>query len=191
MSDDRRDTPTTQIRDFTRVVQTPSLLEAGNEPVPDEIVRDLLREEWGETETNPRPNIYIPGGPDSPQQVNLQSADVVILRVSDLTEQFNGHRHEHVDLEVPLTVELRTIRSRQRVWNMMAEVRRIWYRWILALRPYHSLYFDRFVPEYEGMHNFYSGTMYLRMTADALPAFQRATEGMETPAGDPTVDNET
>lgn len=188
--DDRRVDPTTQIRDRTRTVQTPSLLQAGNEPVPDEVVRDLLVEEWLETEVLPRPLIYVPGGPDSPKQVNLGRDDMLIIRVSDLTEEFTGHRHEHVNLEVPLTIEIRTVVNRQRAWNLMAEVRRIWYKWILALRPWHSLYFDRYVPEYESRHGYFGGTMFLRLTADAVPAFVRATEGMETPAGDPAVSNE-
>lgn len=190
MADDRRDSPTTQIRDSTRTVQTPSLLQAGNEVVPDELVRDLLIEEWLETEICPRPLIYVPGGSDSPKQVNLASGDMLLIQVSDLTEEFTGFRHEHVNQEVPVSIEIRSVASRQRVWNLMAEVRRIWYKWILALRPYHSLYFDRFVPAYEGRHNFFGGTMFLRMTADAIPAFTRATEGMETPAGDPAGDLE-
>ncbi len=187
---DRQESPTTQIRDNTRTVRTASLLEAGNEPVPDALVRDLLVEEWFETEVNPRPLIYVPGDANTPKQVNLAQADVLIIMASDLTEEFEGHRHEHVNLEVPVTVEIRTVRSRQRMWNMMAEVRRIWYKWILALRPYHSLYFDRFIPDYTGRHGFYGGTMFLRMTADAVPLFVRATGGMETPAGDPSVDLE-
>lgn len=190
MPDDRRDSPTLQIRDSTRVVQTPSLLEAGNEAVPDELVRDLFIEEWLETEVNQRPLIYVPGGPDAPKQVNLARGDMLIVQVADLTEVFTGHRHEHVNMEVPVTVEIRTVASRQRMWNLMAEVRRIWYKWILALRPYHSLYFDRFVPDYEGRHNYYGGTIFLRMTADAIPVFARTVGGMETPSGDPTALNE-
>lgn len=189
--DDRRDSPTRQIRDRTRVVQTPSLLQAGNEPVPDELVRDLLIEEWWETEVAPRPFIYISGGPDAPKQVNLAQGDMIIVQVSELVEEFTGHRHEHVDLEVPLTVEIRTVRSRQRLWNLMAEVRRIWYKWILALRPYQSNYFDRWVPDYEGRHLYFAGTMFLRLTADVIPVFRRAVEGMETPSMDPTAENET
>ncbi len=188
--DDRREGPTVQIRDNTRTVQTSSLLEAGNEPVPDELVRDLLIEEWLESEVNPRPLIFVPGDENTPKQVNLAQADILIVQVSDLTEEFEGHRHEHINLEVPVTIEIRTVRSRQRMWNMMAEVRRIWYKWILALRPYHSLYFDRFIPEYTGRHGFFGGTMFLRMTADAVPAFVRVTGGMETPAGDPSAANE-
>ena len=191
MTDNRRESPTVQIRDFSRTIQTESLVQVGNEPVPDEIVRDLLIEEWLETEAAPRPLIHVPGGPESPKQVDLGHSDALIVQILELVEEFRGHRHEHVDMEIPLTVEIRTTRSRQRMWNLMAEVRRIWYKWILALRPYHSLYYDRWVPEYAGRHNYHSGLMYLRLTADAVPVFRRAVTGMETPSMDPSTENET
>lgn len=128
--------PIEQIRDGTVTVRTPSLEQAGNEPVPDEIVRDLLIDQWAETEMAPRPTIYVKT--DWKEQ-NLKRGDVLTVSVLDFNVEFVGHRHEHVNIDVPIAVEIHTVASRQRLWNLMGEVRRIILKWILALRPYQSL----------------------------------------------------
>lgn len=173
--------PTTQIRDDSHPIPTGSLAGAGNEVVPDELIRDLLLNQWLATEAAPRPTVLVK---DDAMQADLKRGDVIVVEVENYQEQFNGHRHEYVDVEVPIGLTIRTVHSRQRMWNLMGEARRIVYRWILALQPFQSLYFDGFQPDYLGPGNF-SGIMRIRLTAGALPAFLRRVEGEESPNTDP------
>lgn len=170
-----------QIRDDSHPVVTPSLQTAGNEVVPDELIRDLLSAEWIATEAAPKPKLVVK---DEVLQADLKRNDVVVVEVEGYQEQFTGHRHEFVDIEVPIGITIRSVQSRQRMWNLMAECRRIVYKWILALQPYHSIYFDGFQPDYLGPNNF-SGIMRIRLTAGAIPAFKRRVSGEESPSTDP------
>ena len=176
-----------QVRDTTVSIHTPSLEGYGNEPVPDEIVRDLLIEQWLDSEFTPRPVIVVK---NEVKQVDLKRNDIITIAVDRYGTEFIGHRHEHLNIEIPVSIELRTIVSRQRLWNLMAETRRIILRFILALRPYQSLYFDGFRPDYEGRANFYSGTVSVRLTADMLPWAKMVVDGMESKNVDPDAPEE-
>lgn len=173
--------PDVQIRDNSHPVPTRSLQTAGNEVVPDELIRDLFKSEWISSEAAPTPTFVIK---DELMQVDLKRTDIVMVEVETYQEQFTGHRHEFVDIEVPIGITIRTVHSRQRMWNVMGECRRIVYKWILALQPFHSIYFDGFQPDYLGPGNF-SGIMRIRLTAGAIPIFQRRVSGEESPSTDP------
>jgi hypothetical protein len=173
--------PDTQIRDNSYPIPTLSLQAAGNEVVPDELVRDLLQREWLATEAAPTPRFLVK---DEAMQADLARGDALVVEVENYEDRFTGHRHEFVDVEVSIGITVRSVHSRQRMWNLMAECRRIVYRWILALQPYHSLYFDGFQPDYLGPKNF-SGIMRIRLTAGAVPVFKRRVGGEESPSTDP------
>ena len=176
--------PDVQIRDESHPVQTPSLELGGAELVPDELVRDWLLKEWFETELAPRPTIVVR---NDVMQADLARNDHIVVEVAAYDETFTGHRHEFVAIEVRVDLEIRTIVSRQRMWNLMGETRRVLYRWILALQPYHSLYWDGFTPDYtEGPRN-NAGTVHIRLTSDAVPIFTRRVTGEEAPNTDPSL----
>jgi len=169
------------IRDGSRQIGSESLLELGNEPVPNEIFRDLLLQEWAATEQCPRPDIFVVNDKDNPGQANLRLGDVIIVDADEVTEQQRGHRYEHKDVEVPLYLNIQTVISRQRLYNLMAESRRIIYKWMMAARPFQQLYWDRFVDESEGKKNFWMGTCHIRATSAGVPVFTGVTTGMESP----------
>lgn len=176
--------PDKQVRDGTVTVHTPSLEGFGNEPVPDEIIRDLLGEQWVDSELLPRPSLLVK---NERMQADLKRGDVITVAVDKYGAEFVGHRHEHLNVEIPISIEIHTIVSRQRLWNLMAEVRRIIIKFFLALRPYQSLYFDGFRPDYDGRANYFSGTVAIRLTADMLPWAKMVVDGMESPNTDPTA----
>lgn len=175
--------PDVQIRDNSIPIQTPSLELGGAEVVPDELVRSWLQREWFETELTPKPLIVVK---DEKLQGDPARNDLLVVRVDDYREEFTGHRHEHVKIDVSIGIEIHTIKSRQRMWNLMGEIRRCTYRWILALQPYHSLYWDGFAPDYAGP-NMFTGTVRLRLTSDAIPVFKRRVTGEESPSTDPSL----
>src|ERR1035437_1221883 len=162
-------------------VPTESLQELGNEVVPDELIRDLFKAQWVETEAVKKPDISVQ---DDKINADLKRSDYVIISIENYQEQYTGHSHEFVDVEVTVTIDIRSMVSRQRMWNIMAECRRIIYRFKLGLAPYHSVYYDGFQPDYLGSKN-YSGIMRIRLTAGALPEYSRRTTGMGSPSTDP------
>lgn len=176
--------PDQQIRGGTVTTHTPSLERYGSEPIPDEIVRDLLAEQWIESEAVPRPAIVVQN--DQMQQ-DMRRSDIISIHVADYRTEFVGHRHEHVSLEIPVDIEIKTVKDRQRLWDLFAEVRRIIFKNILAVRPYQSIYFDGFKPDYEGLAKFHTGTVSIRLTADMLPWHSMVVEDMESPNADPAA----
>lgn len=169
------------IRTGSRQINTPSLLEPGNEPVPGEIFRDLLKQEWIETEVCPRPTIVIVNDREHSGQHQLKDSDVIFIDANQLSEEQRGHRYEHKDMEVPLTFEFKTVVSRQRLWNLMAEVRRIVYKWMMSARPYQQLYWDGFNDTSDGAKNVWTGVATGRATSRGVPVFSGVTTGQESP----------
>lgn len=173
--------PARQIRSRTYAIESPSLTMAGNEPVPEEIVRDLLLSEWIASESSGQPKIVVV---DENENLDMKRFDWIGVAISEYTEIPVGNRHEHAKVTIPLSLEIWTSQSRQRLWNIMAEVRRILYKWMLALRPYQVIYFDSFRPEYVGPNTF-NGTIMIRLEMDAMPIFRRWIDGSAFPSQDP------
>ncbi len=173
--------PDQTIRDVSIPIPTPSLSQAGAEVVPDELVRDLLLREWLETDAAPRPRIIVR---DEASTLPVGHGDHLTVGIDDYQETFEGHRHEFVNVSVMVGIEIYTQHSRQRLWDIMAEVRRIIYRWQLALQPYHALHFDGFRPDYVAPRG-WQGAISLRLRAEGLPIFLRRVTGEESPSNSP------
>lgn len=182
-SEDLTASPTTQIRDGQVLIRTPSLLELGNAAVPEEIVRDLFKQEWIPTEATPLPHILVHG---DEIQANLEQEDYIEIECELITVQWQGHRHEYVHKQTPILVHMHSIHSRQRVYNMAEECWRIIAKWILSLAPYHSLDWDGFQPEYPGPNSF-EGTAHITLRQDALPVFLQRVAYAWNPATDPHI----
>jgi hypothetical protein len=161
-------------------VATPSLEILGSEPVPPEIVRDLLRSAWMPTQRLPRPEIHIQDDVTLPgEQVHLARADYILIGETTIEERQAGHRYEYKDIDVTVTIGLYTKHSRQRLYDMMAEVRRIVYTYQRSLRPYQQLYFDSFVEDSSGKHGFWAGSVQIRLTARDVPIITGFSTGSE------------
>lgn len=182
------DAPNRIIESGYSTLGTPSLLQAGNEPVPAEIMRDLLDQEWAVHDTlRPRPAFYVKDDKGDPGQVDLARSDVIVVTVEEVAEQQRGYKYEFKDVEVPLVLEIYSRQDRQRVYNLVAECRRIVYRWQRAMNPYQQMYWDRFVDESEGRLRNWKISAYVRLTSLAVPVFSGVVEGMVSPDVDPSV----
>lgn len=168
-------------------VNTPSLREGQNAPVPGEIIRDLLRQDWQDSEAHPTPTIEVWNDVTLPQNVNLAKTDYVIVETGQISERQHGHDYEFIDVEVPIALDFHTVMNRQRLYNVMWEARRIIYKHRLSIRPYEVVYWDWFHEESEGKKNFWFGTASIRLTSRVVPIFDAANEQHRTPSLDPAL----
>lgn len=164
-------------------IPTPSLQEPGAEPVPSEIVRDLMRFAWVAVERLPRPEIHVMNDITmSGEQMHLDRADYVIVGEVREDERQRGHAYTYKDVDVTVPVEIHTNRSRQRLYDLMAEVRRIAYTYQRAVRPWQQLYYDNFQEAAVGQHLYWRGTCTLRLTSRVVPIISGISTGFETPS---------
>lgn len=164
-------------------LQTRSLLEEGAEPVPCEIVRDLLRYAWVAVNRLPAPEIHIMNDITMEgEQMHLDRADYVIIGETSIDENQHGHTYEFKDFSVAVPIEIHTRRSRQRLYDLMAEVRRIVYTFQRSIRPYQQMYYDRFQETSEGQHNYWKGVCSIRLTSRLVPIVSGIVGGFETPS---------
>lgn len=182
MADDIDRGPHIQIRDDSYPIQSMSIMLAGNEVQPEEAFRDLLIKEWYQTEATPRPLVAVNA---DRLQANVNKAPIVLITADDYRAEPVGHRHEFERVEVSLSIEITVHNSRQELWNVMAEIRRITYRWMLAFQPWHCIYFDGFRPDADLGPGKWSGVARVRLTAEPIPIFLRRVTGEEAPNTDP------
>lgn len=166
------------IETTTFSIETPSLDIMGNEPVPSEIIRDLLREKWQDSEQVPRPGIHVLNDTTHPGQGNLSREDFLIIEMVSWDENQRGFTYEYKDMEIPVTLEIYTKVSRQRLYNLMAEARRIIYKYNRTLRPFQLIYWDGFAEDSDGLNNNWRGTCSIRITSEGVPVFKSVVAGM-------------
>lgn len=166
------------IEDALYDLNTPSLQELGNEPIPGEIIRDLLNVQWTDgTPVPPRPQIVVKNDTKLPPQGDLRH-DWILIDAPMINESQRGFKYDFKDITVPVTIEIRTMQGRQRLYNLMREVRRIIYRFMRALKPYQQMYWDDFTDYSQGLSKNWMGECHIRCTSLGVPTFKGVTEGM-------------
>lgn len=156
-------------------------MEAGNAPVPDEILRDLFDQQWITSPTTPKPHIIVR---DERIQGDMAKGDWIVIECGEIVWEWEGSRHEFFNVTTPIILDFHTTVSRQRMWNLVQECRRIIVKFILALVPYHSLNWNNFRPDYIGPGN-WKGTVEITLIQQGLPAFLGYVGGQEFPAAAP------
>lgn len=164
-------------------LNTPSLETLGAEPVPGEIVRDLLKQAWLDTQRCKRPEIHLMNDLTLPaEQMHLKKADYILLAEPNVQESQHGHSYEYKDIEITVQMELYTIANRQRLYDLWAEVKRIVYTYQNVVRPYQQLHVDNFTESVRDKHGFWAGTAQIRLESKAVPVISGISTGFETPA---------
>lgn len=164
-------------------LDTPSLTVLGSEPVPGEIFRDLLNSAWIPTQRVPRPRIHLLNDIDMPGiQVHLRQADYVLLAETSITESQHGHSYEYKDMEATLPFEIYTVAGRQRLYDLWAVLKRIFYTYQHAIRPYQQLHVDGFQEIVRDKHGIWVATATMRAESKAVPVITGIATGFETPA---------
>jgi len=162
---------------------TPSLQEAGAEPVPPEVVRDMLRHAWVVAARLPQPQIHIMNDITmNSEQMHLDSSDYVIVEEIRIDERQRGYSYEYKDVDVIVPIRIHTKNSRQRLYDIMAEIRRIVYTYQRAIRPWQQLYYDNFQETSVGQHLYWQGVCTVRLTSRVVPIITGISTGFETPS---------
>ena len=164
-------------------LDTPSLTELGAEPVPGEIFRDLLRSAWIPTQRVPTPSVHLMNDLDLPGvQIHLKTSDYILLSETSMTETQHGHSYEFKDIEVTLPFEIVTMAGRQRLYDLWAAMKRIFYTYQHAIRPYQQLHVDSFQETVRDKQGVWVATATMRAESKAVPIITGISTGYETPA---------
>jgi len=164
-------------------IDTPSLTTLGAEPVPGEIFRDLLKAAWLPTQRIPRPRIYLLNDLDMPGvQAHMKKADYILIAETSIVESQHGHSYEFKDIEVTIPFEIYTIAGRQRLYDLWAVLKRIFYTYQHAIRPYQQLHVDSFNEVVRDKHGLWIATATMRAESKAVPIITGIVEDFETPA---------
>lgn len=164
-------------------LDTPSLTTLGAEPVPGEIFRDLLRQAWIPTHRVPRPKVHLLNDLDMPGvQTHMRKADYILIAETSVAEMQHGHSYEYKDIEVTIPFEIYTVSGRQRLYDLWAVLKRIFYTYQHAIRPYEQLHVDNFQEMVRDKHGLWVATATMRAESKAVPVITGITTGFETPA---------
>jgi len=164
-------------------LNTPSLTVLGSEPVPGEIFRDLLKAAWIPTQRVPEPQIHLMNDLDLPGvQIHMKRADYILLAETSVSETQHGHTYEYKDIEVTLPFEIYTMAGRQRLYDLWAAMKRIFYTYQHAIRPYQQLHVDGFQEIVRDKHGIWVATATMRAESKAVPIITGISTGFETPA---------
>jgi hypothetical protein len=164
-------------------LNTPSLMTLGAEPVPGEIVRDLLLQAWIPTERVPRPQIHLMNDLTMPaEQAHLKRNDYILIAEPVIQESQHGHSYEYKDIEVTVPMEIYTIVGRQRLYDLYRACARIIYTYQHVVRPYQQLHVDSFQEAVRDKHGIWAGTFVIRLESKAVPIISGIATGFETPS---------
>jgi hypothetical protein len=164
-------------------LDTPSLTTLGAEPVPTEIVRDLLLQAWIPTQRVPRPEIHLMNDLTMPgEQTHLKRNDYILIAEPGIQESQHGHSYEYKDIDVTVPMEIYTILDRQRLYDIYRACARIIYTYQHVIRPYQQLHVDTFQEAVRDKHGVWAGTFTIRLESKAVPIITGIATGFETPS---------
>lgn len=167
------------VNEAQTVLSTPSELGLDNYPVPSEIIRDLIQQEWISSERAPRPIVYAEDDLDNPGKGMLNRSDYVVVSFEGREETQANYRYEYVDTTDRLTIYVKTNKNRQRLYNLIWEVRRIVYKWSKSLVPWQQVYLDGYQEQTDNEHRVWDAVVSIRGTNRGVPVFTGVAAGEE------------
>ena len=113
-----------------------------NEPMPaDELLTDF-NTQW-ETANVAKPNLVVVTGNGEPLRFDLNAGDAIVARNSSFTETPIGN-WTYGNREYTVDLEIWTLRERQRLFNLMQEIRRICHARMHSLTNFQRIQFINF-----------------------------------------------
>ena len=137
-----------------------------NEPLPaDELLTDF-NTQW-DTSIVANPNLVVVTGNGEPLRFDLNAGDALVARNTSFTESPIG-TWQYANREYAVSLELWTLRERQRLFNIMQEVRRICHARMHSLTNFQRIQFINFTEATTDQVNVWMGTIQIQLINDAV-----------------------
>ena len=132
-----------------------------NEPMPaDELLTDF-NTQWN-TSNVAKPNLVVVTGNGEPLRFDLNVGDAVVARNSSFTETPLGN-WTYGNREYTVDLEIWTLRERQRLFNLMQEIRRICHSRMHSLTNFQRIQFLNFSEMTSDTVNVWMGTVQIQL----------------------------
>ena len=137
-----------------------------NEPLPaDELLTDF-NTQWN-TSNVAKPNLVVVTGTGEPLRFDLNAGDAVVARNTSFSEMPLGN-WTYGNREYQITLEILTLRERQRLFNIMQEIRRICHARMHSLTNFQRIQFINFNEMTTDTVNVWMGNSQIALVNDAV-----------------------
>jgi len=137
-----------------------------NEPMPaDELLTDF-NTQW-ETANVAKPNLVVVTGNGEPLRFDLNAGDALVARNTSFSETPIGP-WKYGNRVYSVSIELWTLRERQRLYNIMQEIRRICHARMHSLTNFQRIQFLNFAEMTTDTVNVWMGTVQVDLVNDAV-----------------------
>ena len=130
---------------------------------------DLLTDfntQW-DTDNVAKPNLVVVTGNGEPLRFDLNAGDALVARNTNFSESPIG-TWQYANREYSVSLELWTLRERQRLFNVMQEVRRICHARMHSLTNFQRIQFVSFSEATTDQVNVWMGTIQIQLINDAV-----------------------
>ena len=137
-----------------------------NEPMPaDDLLTDF-NTQW-DTDNVAKPNLVVVTGNGEPLRFDLNAGDAIVARNSSFTETPIGN-WTYGNREYTVDLEIWTLRERQRLFNLMQEIRRICHARIHSLTNFQRIQFINFNEMTSGTVNVWMGNSQIQLVNNGV-----------------------
>ena len=137
-----------------------------NEPMPaDELLTDF-NSQWN-TDNVAKPNLVVVTGNGEPLRFDLNAGDALVARSTSFSETPIGP-WKYGNRVYSVSLELWTLRERQRLYNIMQEVRRICHSRVHSLTNFQRIQFLNFTEMTTDTVNVWMGTVQVDLVNDSV-----------------------
>ena len=134
-----------------------------NEPMPAKEVADELNSQWNSSNVT-EPNYLVVTGASEQIRYDLNRGDYIILSPgSPEVQEIPIGNHKYGDRIYAVDLELYTNNSRQRLYNLMQEVRRICHARRHSLTNFQRMVFESFSEDMDENVNVWSGSIGIEL----------------------------
>ena len=137
-----------------------------NEPLPADDLLTEFNSQW-DTSNVAKPNLVVVTGNGEPVRFDLNAGDAVVARNTAFSETPLGN-WTYGNREYTVTLEIWTLRERQRLFNLMQEVRRICHARMHNLTNFQRIQFLNFNEMTTDTLNVWMGNSQIALVNDAV-----------------------
>jgi len=132
-----------------------------NEPMPAKEFIDELNSQWNSSNVT-EPNYIVVTGANEQIRYDLNKGDYIIARPGTIQEIPIGN-YKYADRVYGVDLEVYTNNSRQRLYNLMREVRKIIHARMHSLTNFQRQTFQNFSEEVSEQANMWTGTITIQL----------------------------